>query len=330
MPTPHPHDVFVRDFLADPDRARAFFRLLLPPAFQAEFDLDTLAAEPISLIDETLNELQSDLLFSLSTVAGEPRQLYLLFEHKSYLDPGLPVQLLGYLSRLYGKQLQRTPILPLVLYHGAARFAIPRRFGDEFALTVAQQELFRPYLPDFGYLLYDLGNWQPPTEPPLAIRVFVEALRGAASGDTERTRRLLELAARLFGERNGARIVHALLAYLFRVTPLTPDTVCDLLSNPRPELENAMLTAAQQLYQRGHREGKIEGKIEGKTEGKIEGEAEMLQRQLEHKFGSLPKRVQQLVARADEADLRTWSLRLLTAATLDEVFPKTPRRRPSA
>lgn len=54
----------------------------------------------------------------------------------------------------------------------------------------------------------------------------------------------------------------------------------------------------------------------------------MLQRQLEHKFGSLPKRVQQLVARADEAALRTWSLRLLTAATLDEVFPKTPQQRP--
>ena len=209
-----------------------------------------------------------------------------------------------------------------MLYHGAARFTLPRRFGEEFELTAAQRALLEPYLPDFGYLLYDLRNWQPPAEPPLAIQVFVEALRGAASGDSERTRRLLELAARLYGERNGARIVHALLTYLFRVTPLPPDTVRDLLSNPRPELEDAMLTAAQQLYQRGHREGKIEGKIEG--------EAELLRQQLEYKFGPLPKRVQQLVARADEAALRAWSLRLLSAATLDEVFPKTPRRRPSA
>lgn len=66
MSVPHPHDVFVRDFLADLDQARDFFRLLLPPAFQAEFDLDALRAEPTSLIDETLNELQSDLLFSLN------------------------------------------------------------------------------------------------------------------------------------------------------------------------------------------------------------------------------------------------------------------------
>lgn len=316
MSVPHPHDVFVRDFLADIDQARAFFRLLLPPAFQTEFDLDALAAEPTNLIDETLNELQSDLLFSLTTRSGEPRQLYLLFEHKSYLDPGLLAQLLGYLGRLYGKQRQRAPILPLVLYHGMARFTLPRRFGDEFALITAQQELLRPYLPDFGYLLYDLGDWQPTAEPPLAIQVFLEALRGAASGDLERTRRLLELAARLFGERNGARIVHALLTYLFYVTPLPPDTVRGLLSHPRPELENAMLTAAQQLYERGHREGKIEGEVK------------LLKQLLEHKFGPLPKRIERLVTSADEAALRTWSLRLLSAATLNEVFPKTPRRRP--
>lgn len=141
---PHPHDVFVRDFLADLDQARDFFRLLLPPAFQAELDLDALRAEPTSLIDETLGELQSDLLFSLTTPAGEPRQLYLLFEHKSYLDPNLLAQVLSYLGRLYVKQPVRIPILPLVLYHGAAPFTLSRRFGDEFTLTAEQQALLRP------------------------------------------------------------------------------------------------------------------------------------------------------------------------------------------
>ena len=201
MSVPHPHDAFVRDFLADLDQARDFFRLTLPPAFQTEFDLDTLVAEPTSLIDETLSELQSDLLFSLTTHDKEPRQLYLLFEHKSYLDPALPVQLLGYLGRLLLKQALRTPILPLVLYHGARPFTRPRRFAAGFTLSPPQQTLLQPYLPDFEYLLCDLSHWQPPVEPSLAIQVFLEALRSAASGDPERTRRLLELAARLYGER---------------------------------------------------------------------------------------------------------------------------------
>ena len=59
----------------------------------------------------------------------------------------------------------------------------------------------------------------------MAIEVFLEALRTARGDDPERTRRLLELAARLYGEQNGARIVHALLIDLFPVTPLGPGTV---------------------------------------------------------------------------------------------------------
>jgi hypothetical protein len=34
----HPHDAFVRDFLGDIHQARDFFRLTLPPPFQATFD----------------------------------------------------------------------------------------------------------------------------------------------------------------------------------------------------------------------------------------------------------------------------------------------------
>jgi hypothetical protein len=55
----------------------------------------------------------------------------------------------------------------LVLYHGAAPFTLSRHFGDEFTLTAEQQALLRPYLPDFTYLLYDLSDWRPPSEPPL-------------------------------------------------------------------------------------------------------------------------------------------------------------------
>lgn len=152
MPLPHPHDVFVRDFLADLDQAKGFFRLILPPEWRAELDLDTLSAEPTRLIDETLSELQSDLLFSLRTREGDTRELYLLFEHKSYQDPGLPAQLLGYLGRLYLQQPLRTPILPVVLYHGSHSFRVPRRFAAGFALDDRQREWLQPYLPDFEKL----------------------------------------------------------------------------------------------------------------------------------------------------------------------------------
>ena len=59
---------------------------------------------------------------------------------------------------------------------------------------------------------------------------------------------------------------------------------------------------------------------EGRQEGRREGEAEMLLRLLRIRFGTLST---DAVARVQEADpeiLLHWSERVLTAATLDEVF----------
>lgn len=100
------------------------------------------------------------------------------------MDPTLPVQLLGYLGRLYLKQALRTPIRPLVLYHGARPFTRPRRFAAGFTLSPQQQALLQPYLPDFEYLLCDLNHWQPPVEPSLAIQIFFAVLRSARRSRT--------------------------------------------------------------------------------------------------------------------------------------------------
>jgi len=50
------------------------------------------------------------------------------------------------------------------------------------------------------------------------------------------------------------------------------------------------------------------------------GEATLLQRQLTRKFGSIPETIQQKIQTATPAQLETWSLNILDATTLDEVF----------
>lgn len=65
---------------------------------------------------------------------------------------------------------------------------------------------------------------------------------------------------------------------------------------------------------------KMEGRQEGREEGRQEGEATLLQRLLTRKFGILPEPLQQRIQTATSAQLETWSLNILDAATLDEVF----------
>ena len=74
----------------------------------------------------------------------------------------------------------------------------------------------------------------------------------------------------------------------------------------------------------GKREGKREGKKEGRREGEQigirKGQLAMLRRQLEHKFGKLPREAIERLERADVDLLLEWSDRVLTAAKLDDIF----------
>lgn len=59
---------------------------------------------------------------------------------------------------------------------------------------------------------------------------------------------------------------------------------------------------------------------ESLKEGRKEGQAELLLRQLSLRFGMLPGSVTQQVQAASDSDLARWAERVITAASLDEVF----------
>lgn len=72
--------------------------------------------------------------------------------------------------------------------------------------------------------------------------------------------------------------------------------------------------------EKGLQKGLQKGLRKGKLEGKQQGEATLLHRQLTRKFGALPEATQQRIQTATSAQLETWSLNILDAATLDDVF----------
>jgi predicted transposase YdaD len=85
--------------------------------------------------------------------------------------------------------------------------------------------------------------------------------------------------------------------------------------------EKVQLRAATQRgLERGLQQGRAEGKAEGRAEGKAEGKAALLLQLLSRKFGPLPEDARQRVTLAKADDLDAWSLNLLDAATLGEVF----------
>jgi predicted transposase YdaD len=76
----------------------------------------------------------------------------------------------------------------------------------------------------------------------------------------------------------------------------------------------------EDLVEFGKDEGLAQGLAQGRLEGRLEGEAKLLLRQLALRFRTVPDGVAARVRSASEAELERWGERVLTAASLDEVF----------
>lgn len=84
-------------------------------------------------------------------------------------------------------------------------------------------------------------------------------------------------------------------------------------------------------YQTAHaRQHFAAGEKKGRKEGLEKGHREVLTSQLEQRFGPLPAYASQAIAAADVDVLRSLAMRVLEAASLDDVLPRPARRRSPA
>ncbi|MBF0437431.1 MAG: Rpn family recombination-promoting nuclease/putative transposase, partial [Magnetococcales bacterium] len=72
--------------------------------------------------------------------------------------------------------------------------------------------------------------------------------------------------------------------------------------------------------QRGRQEGEQIGIQIGEQRGEQKGKAEMLTRQLQRRFGTVPDWAKEKIAKAEPPSLEEWSLRFVDAQSLDDVF----------
>lgn len=95
-----------------------------------------------------------------------------------------------------------------------------------------------------------------------------------------------------------------LVTYIENVGEASADHLHDLFAQLGPDAQEAYMTTADML----------------RTEGRSEGRAETLLQLLTLKFGPLPQTVHDTVYAASTDQLETWTARILTAETLDQVL----------
>lgn len=270
----NPHDKFFKDALTQPDAARTFLRDYLPAEVAELLDLTRLQLVKDSFVDETLQEQFSDLLYEVGLRDGGNAYVCVLFEHKSYVDPQAAYQVLRYMVRVWDYSMRQRarlwPIIPVVVYHGAARWTVATNFQAFFDLPAA----LRPYVPEYHYSLSDLSAYSDEEIKRTAeLGIGLLVLKHIFQPDLRA--RLPEVIALWYTIRQRAHALgylEAVIRYVMSAgQEISAEDVRKALEQVAPEGGELMGTIAQELLQQGRQQGLQQGEQRGLRQGLLSG-----------------------------------------------------------
>ena len=334
LPT-NPHDALFRALLDNPADAGTLIREQLPPGLAARLTDRSPILRDGTFVDDSLAETRADRLYEVELADGSAALVYVLLEHKSQPDPRTPVQLLGYMARIWSRYIGRDmtratslpPIVPLVIYHGAAPWTIP---DSVFACLSGDAEL-KAYMRHFSYIVRDIGRVD---ERALSgtphIRAVLQALI-YGTRDNPPDDGLVDVLATL---PDGSVLLLQMVRYILTVfKSLSAADVRRIISAAKPKQGDELVSLAlQEWLDEARREaaamalakGKAEGKAEGRVTGLVDGLREALIDVLEQRFGAVDEVGRERIAMASPDRLRSLIRYAATAPTLAAVFDQPP------
>jgi hypothetical protein len=321
--------------LEDPANLRDLLRMLAPGVV-AQLDFDHARRVNRSFIQPDLRKKESDLIFRVPLASGEDEHrnawVYVLLEHQSVPDREMALRLLLYLTQLWDLQRREwedrnvpvserylSPVVPVVLYTGAAEWPQPLRLLD---LAAGPAELHR-FIPAWETLFLNVRGTSPEALSGLntaigwALRVVL-----SEQAPLEQLQIELELAIRaldgLSEEQAGqwSRVAWFLLLLIVHRRSPTEytelqktfwDAVLQSRFRAEDEVTRMSMTMAELLRE------------EGREEGEVRGFRSALRALLEARFGAVPAALQAAIERADAEHLLLWTRQAAVADSLGQI-----------
>ena len=164
------------------------------------------------------------------------------------------------LEQKQGNSGKLSIIVPLVLYHGRARWKVNERFlsvfnGPAGALT--------EYIPDFRYVLYDLSQYSDEQiKGTVMARVTMLLLKHIFESDiSSRLPGIFSLLKDLSEKQTGLQYFESLIKYIFsNVDDITVDQMQSIVSSALLEDKgDFIMTLAEKIRKEGLEQGLLEG-----------------------------------------------------------------------
>jgi len=325
----NPHDRFFKEALSRQEVARDFVAHYLPGDISALLDLDSLMVRKDSFVDKELGEHFSDLLYSVDLKQRGLVYVYLLFEHKSFVERLISFHLLRYMLRIWEQWLKQEKgknlpaIIPIVLYHGREKWNVSLKFCDLFEAP----ETLKRFVPDFRYVLWDLSLYSDDKiKGAVTLKAMFLLLKHFFSEDlSERLPEILELLRDLLDRRSGLEYLETILRYVASGTDqIGKQEIDEALKMVLADKGGGIMPSlAEQWIQQGIDQG-ID---QGIKQGMLQDAREMVLEVVLSRFGMTPEDISRVVKSIDDRDVLRSLLRQAISCENLEAFRKILARR---
>ena len=253
-------------------------------------DMDTLEVDTEGYVDDHLKEYFSDVVATVQLTDGQLSDIYILFEHKSGVDKLVRLQVLKYMVSKWSKWVKDKDIfegylpivIPIVVYHGAAKWEFSTEFSDMFRLP---SEDFRLFTPKFNYILHDISHVDEKSfKASVDIQTFLLLLKYIYR--PELSHKLPEILSLLNELKDKDRITEYLpiiIKYILSVGKVSLDEIKKAVKS-LPKGDETVETTADQLRQEGIQIGEVRGEAKGEARGEAKAIQSMIQELLQERF----------------------------------------------
>jgi len=278
------HDPFIRKILSNKQEALDLFIATLPENISEHLLLDKLELIQESFLGNNGEESRTDLLYKIPLKNGSSTYIYLLFEHKSYYDKKIYVQLLEYLSKIYNWQMENEKelkvIIPFVFYHGEKGWDLGLEFLESFTKNSIPENLIQ-FIPNFSIHLLELESKGKAFQTKnLALRLYMRLIQTIRNDPEEFVKNLQELFRTLLEEKEDAKrieILKNLYEYIFRARKDAEDFSKYAIIK---EIEGDYMNMLERIRE----ESKLKGELIGEQRGKLEKAFETARKMREEGF----------------------------------------------
>jgi predicted transposase YdaD len=265
------NDSLFHKIFDNPENARDFLERVLPSGLKNQLDLENIEVEDTKYVSNRFEKGFSDIVVktSLKTKKGKKKPVYIYFilEHKTEGRVEIFIQVLKYMvfewEKDYNNNKPPRVIIPVVFYHGADEWKIPRSFADQFDVD----DDVKRFLLDYRYVLFDTNPWdfRDESNKELKKNVFLFTsmvlMKAAYKHDTEA---ILEIFKFWYdrGFLENIDIVVYFLEYVSQTQDISRDQLKKMLDESKIDGGEIMPTLAQQMKEEFREELKEELKEE--------------------------------------------------------------------